>query len=99
MIEDATQIERETMALDTEPARISVAIWKRLTELDGKPNPTLEDVRGMLFGDRVYIREAFDRIEGGLENEIPITCESCGRKFTHYLNIGRIEFFAPKMMA
>jgi transposase len=69
-----------------------------MMELDGKPNPTLEDVKGMLYADRIYLREVFDQMEGGVDSELKIKCDHCDKIFTSYLDIARIEFFSPKML-
>lgn len=92
LIEDALRMAE--LRLQGE-ARMSVAIMARLVELDGKP-PTLEDVRGLLLADRVRLRNLFDEIEGGIENELSITCPQCKRTFREVLDIARAEFFAPK---
>ena len=76
---------------------MSVSIWVRLVELDGKPNPTFQDVRGMMYGDRLALRAAFDRIEGSIESEFNITCQACGAKFDESLDIANPEFLLPKM--
>jgi len=95
LIEDSARTE--SMRIEGE-GRVSMSIWMRLVELDGKPNPTLEDVKGLLYADRVYLREAFDQLEGGVESELRIKCDHCGKLFKSYLDIARIEFFSPKML-
>lgn len=92
LIEDS--IKNAELRLQGE-ARMSVAVLARLTELDGK-SPTLDDVRGLLFADRVRLRNLFDELEGGIENEFKVTCPQCKRTFTEMLDIARPEFFAPK---
>jgi hypothetical protein len=87
----------EQMILENDSAKMSVAIYRRLVELDGKKEFTLDDVRNMVYGDRLYLREQFEIMEGGLETEFAVVCEKCKRNFTHYLDIARIEFFSPKM--
>jgi hypothetical protein len=94
LIEDAARTE--SMKLEGE-GRVSMSIWLRLVELDGNANPTLEDVKGLLYADRIYIREAFDQMEGGIETELPIRCDFCGKHFKSYLDIARIEFFSPRL--
>lgn len=95
LVEDSARTE--TMRLDGE-GHVSISIWLRLVELDGKPNPTLEDVKGLLYADRIFLRGAFDQMEGGVESEIMVKCEHCGKIFKSYLDIARIEFFSPKIL-
>lgn len=95
LIEDTSRSEE--MKLEGE-GRVSMSIWLRMMELDGKPNPTLEDVKGMLYADRIYLREVFDQMEGGVDSELKIKCDHCDKIFTSYLDIARIEFFSPKML-
>jgi len=94
LLDDAAKLE-EVRAKGTD-AITSLAIWARMVELDGKPAPTLEDVRGMLYADRVYLRNVFGTVEGGVEDEYSVTCDKCGKPFSCYLDIARVEFFAPK---
>lgn len=78
-------------------SRLSTAILVRLIELDGKA-PTLDDVKNLLYGDRVALRNQFDAMEGGIENEYPVTCPQCKKGFKDTLDIVRAEFFSPKVM-
>jgi len=96
LIEDTGKTEN--LRLEGE-GRVSASIWVRLVELDGKADVKIEDVKELLYADRVYLREFFDVMEGGLESELKIKCVHCGRVFTSYLDIARIEFFSPKMMS
>lgn len=95
LIEDAVKVENLRLQGDE---TISVVIWVRLVELDGKPNPTLDDVKGLLYADRLYLREMFDTLEGGIESEFASKCQACGKIFMSYLNIARVEFLSPKMV-
>lgn len=78
-------------------SRLSTAIFVRMIELDGKA-PTLDDVKNLLYGDRVSLRNQFDAMEGGIENEFKVTCPKCSKKFVDTLDIARAEFFSPKSM-
>lgn len=80
-------------------SRLSTAILVRMVELDGKA-PTLDDVKNLLYGDRVALRNRFDVMEGGVETEFKVKCPSaqCGKNFMETLDIVRAEFFAPKTM-
>lgn len=78
-------------------SRLSTAILVRMVELDGKA-PTLEDVKNLLYGDRVALRNKFDIMEGGIENEFKVTCPQCKKVFKDTLDIVKAEFFAPKSM-
>jgi hypothetical protein len=95
LIEDTAKTEN--LRLEGE-ARVSASIWVRLVELDGKAEVSLQDVKDMLYADRVYLREFFDMLEGGIESEMLVKCAQCSRIFTSYLDIARIEFFSPKML-
>jgi hypothetical protein len=77
-------------------SRLSAALWVRLVELDGKKEPTLDDVKGLLFADRVHLRNLYEQLEGGIESEFPIKCNRCGTTFRDHLDIARLEFFMPK---
>ena len=93
-IKDRRRIE----ALETNGENfLSVAIWVRLVELDGKPNPTVQDVRAMMYGDRLALRGLFDRLEGSIESQFNITCQACGAQFDESLDVARPEFLLPKM--
>lgn len=94
LIEDSGKLDEYR---DKGENSLSLAIWTRLVELDQKPSPTLQDVKGMLFADRVTLRNAFDKMEGGVESEFPVKCKACGNTFQEYLDVARPEFFSPKM--
>lgn len=97
LVEDIKRVEKELLRVENDSAKASVVIMVRLLELNGKVNPDLEDVRQMLFGDRVFIRGMFDKLEGGVETELYVKCEKCGSVFRSLLDIGRLEFFMPRM--
>lgn len=78
-------------------SRLSTAMLVRVVELDGKV-PALEDMKNLLYGDRVALRNQFDAMEGGIENEFKVKCPQCSKQFTDTLDIARAEFFSPKVM-
>lgn len=93
-IEDSLRTAEMRLAGD---ARMSTAILVRVVELDGKA-PTLDDIRNLLYADRVYLRNFFDDMEGGIESEIKVTCPQCKRTFNEAVDIVHAEFFSPKMI-
>ncbi len=77
--------------------RLTAAVWVRLAELDGK-QPTLEDVKGLLFADRVFLRNVFDELEGGIEETLKVTCPQCKRQFMEPFDMATPEFFSPSAL-
>jgi len=74
---------------------LTAAIYLRVAELDDK-KPTMEEITNLSWADRTFLRNQFDKLEGGLDMEISITCAGCDTDFTSNINIGQAEFFFPK---
>jgi hypothetical protein len=91
-IEDSMKLADMRLQGDS---RLSTAIFVRVSELDGKA-PTIDDIRGLIYGDRIALRNVFDEVEGGVETDLKTTCPGCKRNFTDVLDIASAEFFNPK---
>jgi hypothetical protein len=72
---------------------ISGMILLRLVDLDGKGEPSLDDVKKMGLRDRMFLRQRFDDLEGGFERNIQVECRGCKQEFETQLDLGLFEMF------
>jgi len=73
---------------------LSLALLMRVTKVDGK-NPSLKLVKDMSSKDRAYLRDHFDKVEGGVDTSIELDCPSCYAEFKEDLDVGQAGFFFP----
>lgn len=88
------ELEEKMERMRSEKDALSLAIFVRLVEFDGR-EPTLYDVKSLVLSDRNYLRQRFDENEGGVETDILVDCKYCGAQFTTMLDIGQTSFFFP----
>lgn len=72
-------------------ATSSVAI----TSLDGKQNPTSEDVMGLSVLDIKYINDEYNKLGGKIDTNITHECKECRKDFDTKLNVVDPSFFFP----
>jgi hypothetical protein len=82
-----------TLAKRTEDA-LSLALLMRLTEIDGS-RPSLKAVKDMSSVDRIFLRDAFTKVEGGVETTIDHECPECYAEFKEELDVSQAGFFFP----
>jgi hypothetical protein len=78
-----------------DPDFLSHAIGLRLVELEGKPVGSVHQIKALSLKDRNALRTAFEEHEGGVDTDIDITCDKCGRESTVVLDIAQKDFFFP----
>jgi len=74
---------------------LSHAIGLRLVEIDGAPVKNVQQVKALSLKDRNKLRSAFEEHEGGVNTDVDITCDKCGRDSTVILDIAQKDFFFP----
>lgn len=84
--------EERSMKLDKSEDALSRAMHMRLELLNGQP-PELKDVRAMKWRDRRALREAWNKVEGGVDTEVSIDCASCGVEFKRDVEVSGSFFF------
>lgn len=89
--EDELKLER----LSRERDQLSLALLARIRLLGGK-QPTLADVKDLGIRDRGFIRDQYERIEGGVDTDIEIKCPSCRHEFKSTIDVGQPSFFFPR---
>jgi len=75
---------------------LSLSIMARLKSLNGEEKISVSDVKSLTFRDRKAIRNWFQKVEGGVNTDIDVDCESCSFEFQTVLDIGQSDFFFPK---
>lgn len=73
---------------------LSLALLMRITEIDGQ-KPTLKGVKDLSSADRVYLRDHFDKVEGGVDTTIELDCPECFAEFKEDLDVSQAGFFFP----
>lgn len=88
--------EEKALALETSKKKdddlLSKGILMRLELLDGAP-PELQAVKNMKWRDRMALREAWNKVEGGVDTEIDMVCPSCGQEFKKDIELSPSFFF------
>ncbi len=73
---------------------LTTALSLRVSEINGeKADMTVLKKLGMK--DRNFIRNSFDKHDGGVETTIDVVCPNCGREFTMDVDVGQQGFFFP----
>jgi hypothetical protein len=73
---------------------LSHAILMRLELLEGE-KPTMKMVKSLGMRDRLFIREEFQRVEGGVDTTLELECPSCRHEWEKDLDLGASSFFFP----
>lgn len=73
---------------------LSMAIAMRVMEIDGE-KPSLKSMKDLSSVDRMYLREQFEKVEGGVETSIELECPECSAEFKQDLDVGQAGFFFP----
>ena len=73
---------------------LSLAMSARVETLDGGAS-TIDDMKSLGLKDRSAFREEVERVEGGLDDVLEMTCSSCGHEFEDTLTVGQTGFFFP----
>lgn len=73
---------------------VSHAIMMRLELLDGE-KPTLQMVKSLGMRDRIFIREQYQEVEGGVDTTLELECPSCGNDWEKELDLSAASFFFP----
>lgn len=87
-------IESKNEKMANEKNAMTVALFNRITEIDGLP-PKLVDVVQMPLRDRNAIRKEIDIKEGKLDDEYETTCPKCGHTYKGELSLEPVSFFFP----
>jgi hypothetical protein len=78
-------------------AMMSAFIAAHIAAINGEPLTSLKDIRvkRMNLRDRDFLRDFFDKAEGGLDTMIEIHCDNseCGHVFYRKLNVAKPSFF------
>jgi len=73
---------------------LSLSILMRVDMLDGSP-PSLQDLKRLGMRDRNYLRDQFDKREGGVDTTMELQCPGCGNEFKTELAVDARNFFFP----
>ena len=73
---------------------LSHAIMMRL-ELLGGEKPTLKMVKSLGMRDRLFIRDEYQRVEGGVDTTLELECPACGNEWEKDLDLSASSFFFP----
>jgi hypothetical protein len=90
--------EEETSKIKGIDDKMSLNMLSKLELLDGKP-PVMDDVKALPLMDRNFLRDVFDEIDGGVETDVELRCQECGREFTQVVDPGQRDFFFPSRQA
>jgi hypothetical protein len=73
---------------------LSAMILMRLELLDGEV-PTLEKIKSLTMRERHELRDAFNRVEGGVDTALDFTCSECEHEWSKDLDLSAAGFFFP----
>jgi len=73
---------------------MSLSILMRLQQLEAQP-PTLAAVKDLGMKDRNFLRAEFEKIEGGVDTTLEMSCPSCNHEFEEELDVAQAGFFFP----
>ena len=89
-----------------EGERPTLIILARLDALDGVAldrakgfDAARAAVRALPTRDRQALRAAFERHEGGVDDEVTFDCPDCGQEWTSALDVAQAGFFFPSALA
>jgi hypothetical protein len=67
----------------------------RVELINGKP-PDVETMQVLSLAERMYLRDVvFDRVDGGVETTLDVTCPKCSHDYKRELDIKQMGFFFP----
>lgn len=66
-----------------------------MKSLDGKPNPTSDDVKALPALDLKYINTEYEKLGGKIDTTITHECKYCKKDFDTKLNVVDPNFFSP----
>lgn len=78
---------------------LSLAILARLRSLDDNKKPDLKTVKALSYKDRLAVRDWYQTVEGGVDQELKMTCPECRHEFDTTLDVGQTDFLFPKVEA
>jgi len=68
----------------------------RVIAVDGDKT-AVNKLKTMTMNDRLFIRQKFSEVEGGIETDVTVGCPGCKRDFVTILNIRDQDFFFPRV--
>lgn len=68
----------------------SYDILARVEAINDKIQVGLQDIKNLSIKDRNELRTYIEKLEGGVNNEVDVTCRHCGAEFVALLNMGEI---------
>ena len=74
---------------------MSLAISSRLLSLDGRPAPSLNELKSLSVLDRQHLRNMFKKHEGEIDRSMECTCRFCDLEFTETIDLDTANFFFP----
>lgn len=78
---------------------LTVGIWCRLVELDGKNPVPFGEVKKLGTFDRDFLRSEFKNYEVQVDSEVEMECQFCGQEFKEDIDMGQVSFFFPTAMS
>lgn len=87
--------QRDKIRKKMQNDRPTLAILLRLTELNGKPNPTMPEIKKLSSRDRNHMRNSFNKNEGGMDTDVQIECPSCNVEVETMVDVTQPSFFFP----
>jgi len=73
---------------------LSQSLLMRL-ELLGDEKPTLKMVKSLGMRDRNFLRDQFQKVEGGVDTSLELECPACGNEWEKDLDLSAASFFFP----
>lgn len=89
--------DEETLTKADAKDQASAAVSVRL-DLLNEVAPTIEDVKALSMRDRNALRDTFDKVEGGVETTVDVSCPLCGHEYRTEMNPGSTGFFSPSRL-
>lgn len=74
----------------------SLSLWLRITSLDGQSVTSPRDLQQWSTYDREALREEMDKVDGGVDVNVTLTCPECGETRKAPLGVGA-NFFLPSV--
>lgn len=73
---------------------LTTVLSLQILEVQGQPNK-IKWVRDLGLAEGLALRDAFDEVDGGIETEIDVVCDTCGVEASLELPFGQQEFWLP----
>lgn len=87
--------QRDKLRKKMQNDRATMAILLRLTELNGKPNPSMPEIKKLSSRDRNHLRNSFNKNEGGMDTDVQVDCPSCNVEVSTMVDVTQASFFFP----